>query len=394
MSSNIYNNNIVYPSKMELVDMLQNMSLNGDIMLEPRLQEYIKKKLFYKNNAIDPCISPEKEYLITSMDKKVLRDFMAGKKNIYNKHYDKYESSKERKQQFPSSKFREDSRVPDIEKLKPSTTVPPNRGMFVPDKNQHYYEEPVSQENKIMDARDFPKMVYTGNGFDMNENKFNPRIDSQIDPGFEKFDKYQSQFRIPPTPLSTPDPDPRNKYIISDLSKQQRRPRKQPHGDYIPDDHTKFYGDYDNMNSYKNYQLMNDYDKNISRNQDRYGNELTPSFNAASEMDLDNKVVIPNVASNSKKDLSIGNYRFETYYGQSANRDTTLENDLVRGMPSSRPHNRSYGYRNPVENYFDFIDDDFQSPDTSVEAWERGGTATRLDNKNPAKNRVYNRVIM
>ena len=75
-------------------------------------------------------------------------------------------------------------------------------------------------------------------------------------------------------------------------------------------------------------------------------------------------------------------------------RDSELEADLIKGMPSSRVKNRSYGYRNPQENYFDYIDEDYQSPDTSVQSWVRGGESTRLENKNPAKNRVYNRVVM
>jgi hypothetical protein len=62
-------------------------------------------------------------------------------------------------------------------------------------------------------------------------------------------------------------------------------------------------------------------------------------------------------------------------------------------MPSSRPHNRSYGYRNPQENYYDYLDPDFQNPEL-IEPWIRGGEATRTDNKNPAKNKVYNRVVM
>jgi hypothetical protein len=395
MSSNLFesstnNNNIDRPTKMELVDKLKYMTLDGDVILEPRLQEYLKKKMYYKTHDVQPCISPEQEFQITSMDKKVLRDFLRGDKKIYNpERLEKYAPRQQKKRYFPSSSFKEDSRVPDIEKCMPKqTSTPINRGMFVPEKNERYYEIPSHTENKMLDSRDFPPFVYDGRGFDPNDNKFNPRIDPHIDTGIEKYDKYQSQYRIPPTPMSNPDPDPRNKYIISDLSKKPRS-RKHEHGTNV--DMSQF-SEYDEMKTYKNYQLI---DKNDRMSQDaRYGNELAPSFNAASEMDLDNKVVIPNMASKSKKDLNCGNYRFESYYGKNICRNTDLESDLVRGMPTYRPHNRSYGYRNPAENYYDYIDDDFQNPDNSVEAWIRGGEATRLDNKNPTMNRVYNRPVM
>lgn len=375
---------------MELVDKLKYMTLDGDIMLEPRLQEYLKKKLYYKTHLdVQACISPEVEYQITPQDKKILRDFLKGDKKIYDpKRLEKYAPRAQKSRQFPSSSFREDSRVPDIEKCMKKPEKPVNRGMFVPDKNERYYEQPADQDNKMLDSRDFPAFVYDGRGFDPNENKFNPRIDPKIDAGIEKFNKYQSQFRIPPTPMSNPDPDPRNKYIIADLNKKQRSNRHQHGANSEPTQ----YSQYDDMQTYKNYQLIDDRDKN--KMNERYGNELTPSFNSASEMDLDNKIVIPNMASKSKKDLNCGNYRFESYYGQNICRDTDLESDLVRGMPKSRPHNRSYGYRNPAENYYDYIDEDFQNPDNSVLPFTRGGEATRLDNKNPAKNRVYNRQVM
>ena len=43
----------MHHSKIELIDKEKNMLLSGDVMLEPRLQEYLKKKTFYRKNAID-----------------------------------------------------------------------------------------------------------------------------------------------------------------------------------------------------------------------------------------------------------------------------------------------------------------------------------------------------
>jgi len=363
-------------SKINLANKLNDMNLNGNFMLEPRLQEYLKKKLFYRENkTIQPCISPELEYQITQTDIKILREFLHGNKNIYDKNnYNKLIESKIKKPYFPSSKFKNKLEKNQVINNK----LPVNRGMFIPDSGGRYYEDPISNINTIKDARDFPSLVKNdlmsfGRGFDPNDNKYNPRIDPKIDPGNEIFSKYDSQFKVTDrhncshhnkkkyNETSTYNKDPRNKYIISDLSKSKI-----------------------NINN----------DSNTYDQEQRYGQQPIPSFNKSSEMDLDNKIVIPGIAYNSKKDLNCGNYNLESYFGKNLCLDTDLENTLVRGMPKTRPHNRSYGYRNPEENYYDYINEDFQSPDYSVLPWPQSGYSSRLDNKMLAKNRKYTREIM
>lgn len=379
-------NNIVQPSKEEMVDKLKYMSCTGNIMLEPRLQEYIKRKQFHKNNNVTPCISPEKEFQITSQDKRILREYLSGNRDIYSKYtLEKGVNCERRKRYFPSKEFRDDARVPDIEKMKPTHNTPANMGMFAPEPGKRHYDNPVIRNNNlVLDARDFPD--YDGSGYDVTESRFSPRIDPKIDRGYERNNKHDSQYRIPEQPRKVLDPDPRNRHIISDLSNKQRY-----NNNGIASNKHQF-SEYCDTDGYKDYGLIDNHEKQMHNA--RYGNDLTPTYNMASEMDLDNKVVIPNMSSKSKKDLNSGNYRFESYFGKSSCRDTEMESDLVRGMPTYRPHNRSYGYRNPAENYYDYLDDDFQGPDSSVEPWERGGEPTRLTNKNAAKSRVYNRDVM
>jgi hypothetical protein len=185
-----------------------------------------------------------------------------------------------------------------------------------------------------------------------------------------------------------PDPDPRNKYIISNLSKRKRR---HEHG-CTSVDKKGGYSEYDSMNNYKDYKLLTD--KEMIGFEKRYGEDLLPKYSCASDMDNFNKLVIPNIASKSKRDSNTSNYMFDIYYDKLNQMDHSIEDDLLRGMPSYRPRNRSYGYRQPAENYFDYIDDDFQNSDNCVEFWQRGGTPTRLDNKFATKNRNYQREVM
>ncbi|AYV80962.1 MAG: hypothetical protein Harvfovirus11_24 [Harvfovirus sp.] len=57
---------------------------NGGILLEPRLQEYIKKKLYYKKNKIEPNVNPEYEFCINEQDVKRLKAFLKGDTDLYN----------------------------------------------------------------------------------------------------------------------------------------------------------------------------------------------------------------------------------------------------------------------------------------------------------------------
>src|SRR5690349_15473154 len=83
------------------------MMCDGNIMLEPRLQEYLRKKQYYKANDIEPMISLEKEYQITQTDIKLLRSFLSGKRDIYSRdNYNQTLQTKTKKAYFPSKDFR------------------------------------------------------------------------------------------------------------------------------------------------------------------------------------------------------------------------------------------------------------------------------------------------
>ena len=55
----------------------------GSIQLEPRLQEYVRRKNFNEENDIEPPISEEKEFCITPHDLKIIKKFKQGKKMVY-----------------------------------------------------------------------------------------------------------------------------------------------------------------------------------------------------------------------------------------------------------------------------------------------------------------------
>lgn len=357
-------------------DRLRYMECSGGIMLEPRLQEYLKKKRYYVENNIHQTVPIEKEFQINETDLQLIRAYMSGDKDVYNKDkYSKitgiknsYENNKE-KRYFPSKEYRDnDDRVPDIRDLQIRKNANMrNMGMFVPDDGQNYYDENLRDDNLMLDSRDFPE--YNPKGFDIKNSKFRPTIDPKIDPGKEYYNKESSPYYID---QRTNDPDPRNKRIISNLK-------------------NKIQNNKNSISNQSNFSSLDNFNDNILT-EDNYS-FFEEENDGESTLDINNKVVIPKLNNNAKRGQEYNNYRFECGSGMDV-RNSELENELMRGMPSYRPKNKSYGYRNPSENYFDYVDMDFQNPINSVESWSRGGSATRLENRKIAKNNVYTREMM
>ena len=377
---------ITYPSKVDVVDALFNMRFDGGIRVEPRLQEYLKKKKYYHDNNIKPCIKPEDEYLITSRDKKMIRALLQGNTDIYT-NWEKYqEDSQKTKQYFPSKQFRDnDSRVQKIEK--PNMKKPENWEMFVPGEEEAYYENKnFNQVDQILDSRDLRadsknmvnyESTLLGGPSINNLGSFNPRTDAKINWGKETglINKQDSQFRI--------DPKDNTRFEIN--------------ADYFKDTRNKSVvlkknnGHWDNYASF-DANSVPDYSLGIksTKQESRYGSKQEAKLSETSEIDTKHGVVMPNIASKNKRGQSTYNYQMANFEREEKEEaDRNFETAMIRGMPSHTP--RSYGYRQAEEHYFDYIDQDMFRDD-SVEWWARGGESTRRNNKSQARQK-YTREI-
>ena len=94
----------------------------------------------------------------------------------------------------------------------------------------------------------------------------------------------------------------------------------------------------------------------------------------------------------SNGDLNTANYRMMPFFSDpnASNNDrfqVDVESAMIRGMPQHTT--KSYGYRNPSENYFQYDIENQFAPDAPglVEDWVRGGIATRNSNKVTARPR-------
>ena len=78
-----YNNKVNTKTNKNTLD----ISCNDNLTLEPRLQEFINKKKYYKQYNIKPPVSLEQQYYITNEDKHIILKFIRGNKNIYPNTY-------------------------------------------------------------------------------------------------------------------------------------------------------------------------------------------------------------------------------------------------------------------------------------------------------------------
>lgn len=183
-------------SKSSMVDMLYNQRSDGGMLLEPRLQEYVRRIKFNKDNGVTDCITPEKEFQITPTDLRTLRSFFKGRSYQEAKKRADRKEKCAKKSRFPSSSQPADPRTPKLKRPKKNKKIP-NMGMFAPDVDNTYYEGPVSQMDNVMDSRDLSEANVGGHSaYNTDNHRFSPRIDNKIDHGVSDFNKKDSMYAI------------------------------------------------------------------------------------------------------------------------------------------------------------------------------------------------------
>lgn len=340
---------------------INDVMQDGNLFMEPRLQEYLNKKKYYNENNIETQIPLEKQYNISKEDKTLIHDYLKNKKVYKYNEKDKYlDLVDTTDQKFPSKNFKEDPR---FERFK---------------KKMMRNKEAIKQRNNYSEWDDGYSKI-------LNENE-NSRenIYSKV-PNNQKFhtqtidDPYGSQRIInkaydAPFYLNTKDNGFQNKYKIQNNEKQKRRVR-------FNDDSSK-----------------DNYTNKIIGNLDSYANIQNNGYQYSSGMDTESKLYVPTLNDNGKKYHNTSRYQSIPYMGSKTGlKDVMTESNLRKGENMSGGYTlggkaKSHGYSNPVDHYFDFISSDIQDPRNVVLPFPRGGEDTRHYNHSVA--RPYNREIM
>lgn len=384
--NNKVNSNEKKLNKVDQIRKLQNFDCSGGIMLEPRLQEYLKRKEFFRKNNIRPDIPLEKEFQITKDDIKNIRKMMKGKTDIYDQQkYPLKDKDKKRKNKLknPGS----DPRIPKGKGIK--YDKPKNMGMFADE--DVYYEIPSEMHKGPLHARDI-----INNDIDIDYNGIDNKSLDQIkkkrnkrNKNKKKISKYGSIHNMG----MYPDLD------IKKNSKSYARESMDLNDDIIGSMPPKF--------TKKNFKLKNKpkkqwnpymeynyYPSEMTSNiyKHKYGGFNQYDLNETSYMDFDSRKMIPRIKENNKQMNPQHNMVPFMGHGKGMS-DTCLETELIRGMPSRT--SKSYGFENPEEHFFQYLDEDIQQAENFVLPFPRGGESTRLKNKKKSEGggRIINRDI-
>lgn len=112
-------------------------NFTSNITLEPRLQEYIRKKKHYNQFDIKPSIPVEQEFNISHDDKKKIIKFFKSKEDLLKPHQlNNIQETDNLDLFFPSEFTRIDD--PRVKKIinKTNDKLPKNMGMFAPNKHE------------------------------------------------------------------------------------------------------------------------------------------------------------------------------------------------------------------------------------------------------------------
>jgi hypothetical protein len=345
----------------------------GGIMLEPRLQEYLKKRKINKKYNINPSIPLEDEYMITSDDLKRLRSFLNGDKGIYlHNRQDEFIDSNEcqgyndknKYNFFPSREFKNDPHFKLLQKkMQRDKDAQQQRNNY----DDYMFMKPTDLVNKYHNSQKYENSLImddereTGDAFDIPtfvDSKFYNDGDNKY-----KANNFKSS-------------DVRKYNNVPNIQYKQRVPtlrdNKIDENNCLPHDN--------NLNG-------------IIGSLDSYSDHVNTNYQRKNEMDFDNKIVVPSLHSKDKKYINTAGYQSIPMMKKDGLKDVGRES-IMRGLPSRDTKKKSYGYSNPAEHYFDYITDDIQSPEHVVMPFPRGGDATRQDNKSTARPYKYKREIL
>jgi hypothetical protein len=348
---------------------MEDIECSGGITLEPRLQEYLNKRTYYKKNNIIPSISLENEYQITSTDIKLLKDFLKGDKNVYTQHnQSKYAKYTDNINMTDSSEYCNGMNYEDKNTFFASRE-------FKNDPHYKLLQKKMQRDKDAMKQRnDYSSYTYMAPTVPIERNNY-------VEDAFD-----QPQFLDESKNIKVD-----NKYRINFQRKDTRTYHNEPKILY------KEYPSLVQNNKVKEPVMIHDPKiDNLIGNLDSYSNHVNTNYHYKNEMDTENKIAIPNVNIKDKKYVNTSSYQPVPYMSSKEGlRDIGAESYVKTGIPSRDTSKKSYGYKNLAEHYFDYITDDIQDPDHVVMPFPRGGEPTRQDNTTTARARPkYVREIL
>lgn len=357
-----------------------------DIFFEPRLQGYLNKKKFFEDNNIEVNYSLEKEFHITNEDKKIIRDYLNGKKNIYDyQQKDNYlDLVDTTNQKFPSHDFKEDERYKRFKKK-----MSRNKDAI---RQRNNYSEWNDGFSKIIPDESNTQLKYVDNPY--NNQTINQKFSTPTPDDIYHNQRKQNHQYNGPFNNSSKDNSMSNQYLINNAHNNNHRNIKYNDKNFSNQS-------YNNGNIF--YQEDTKNNNNINKmigNMNSYANNINNSYQFSSQMDTETKYNKPSLNSNGKTYYNTSKYQPIPFMGNKEGlRDINIESTLRSGEEKQEYQEyrtngkaKSIGYPNPSEHYFDYISKDIQTAQHTVLPFPRGGENTRQNNSVSARQ-VHKRDI-
>lgn len=348
------------------------------INLEPRLQEYMRRKKFNQENDITPDIPEEQEFCITKDDKKMMKRHKQGKTKLYTG-----------KRLAKQSHF-----------VQPDTNG--FDSMTADFKQDPRYER---LKKKMTSHKRAQAQIRNFDGLDEDYDIFHRSNPYDLRP-----DKRPSQ-------IAKPYDDPMNDdlswdenndaFMMSsrDLVLGPSRPRKEPRSSEIDSAYSDNRGQYCyNTNRKSNNPSAYHHTPKISYRQrlqpqrvhgglphsrdvqdvignlDNYNRHLDNTYEYINGCaDLDTHTFIPDTRIGTQRG-NYNNYQAVPFRYGDGLPDVCLEDSLRGGIRDSSK--KSIGFKNPFDHQFDYISEDISDPNHSVQMWP---SMTRGQNKEIAR---------
>lgn len=365
----------------------------NSIQLEPRLQEYMRRKRFNEENYIEPSIPEEQEFCITPYDLKTIKRYRQGKDKLYS-----------------SKRLASDPRF-----------VKPDVASFDDDKFENdFKKDPRYQriQRKMQSHKDAKKQISNYEGIDEDYQIFhqsNPydlkpaRNDSRIakpysNPGNDEIDadSYDGPDDLHGNAFDDMTMmDSRDLVLAS--SRPQKRTQNRENTRYLDNARGKYcYSPNQRSTNPLAYhttpkiayhqRLSQDREQvngglehsrdlgDIIGNLDKYNKHLNNSYDYVnSEADLDTRTFTPGQRTYSRREQVSGYQSVPFQYGNGL-MDVSLEDSMRGGIRDSS--RKSVGFKNPFEHHFSYISGDISDYRHTVQMYPQ---SSRGENREIAR---------
>jgi len=364
------------------------------IQLEPRLQEYLRRKKFNEENNVEPPIPEEQEFCVTNHDMKIIKRYKQGKKQLYSAK----RLSKDPHFVKPIENGFDDNFEADFKK-------DPRYARL--QKKMQSHKDAQKQIRNFEGIDEDYEIFHQSNPYDLKPEKRPSKISKPyFDPSNEESDEEKSfdwtddaimmdsrdLVLAPSRPVKSSNRvgarenyrDYDNAYIVDKHRGKYCYNPNNRSGNPITHHHTP-------KITYKQRLSLGrervngglEHSRDVSDvigNLDSYNKHLNDTYEyVQSDADLDTKTFTPGTRTQTKRETPSSYQAVPFGYGNGLP-DICLEDSLRGGIRDSSK--RSVGFKNPFEHQFDYISEDISDYRHTVQMWPQN---TRGHNKEMAR---------